>query len=292
MIFLCFGEILWDVFPDGKQLGGSPANVAFHLDAQGVHSIIISAVGKDDDGQEILDHLAKNEISTAGIAEVDYPTGRVDVEVDSAGVPSFTIRDNVAWDHINVGGLYYHDLPGLAGLYYSSIVLRDEPNRKVFEDLIKIIPKSKMRVYDVNIREPYITREIIELCLSHATILKVSDEEIDRLIELLALGSETHEMACQDILDYWKLDAVIFTMGDRGAKLLEGNQWHSSDPVKVKLADTVGAGDSFTATCIAGRLSGADWNDILPVANRVAAFVCSQPGATPKLKAELFKRNS
>lgn len=274
------GEILWDVFPDGAVLGGAPGNFACHISALGQEGVVASIIGKDDWGLRVKEAF-KNLKAKTLFQEVDYPTGTVMVKLDGDGKASYTFTDNSAWDFLS----FTEELKTLAGecdaVCFGSLAQRSHISRDAIYQFLDSTKTGCIRVFDINIRQKFYNREIIEQSLKRATVLKLNDEELPLLMELLDLHTET-EIALRELIDGYNLDLIVLTMGSNGSLLYRaGGEQSYIIPPKIDVVDTVGAGDSFTAAVVNGLLNGDTLDDINRSANRLAAFVCSRKGGMP-----------
>ncbi len=287
---LAVGEILWDLLPAGRQLGGAPANFAYHAHALGGRVHLVSRVGSDPLGLEILDRLHALGLSTRLIAtDPVAPTGTVSVELSEDGQPRFTIHENVAWDRIPADeGLL--ELAGrVQAVCFGSLAQRREPARDSIRRLVAATPAKALRVFDINIRQHFYSPELIGDSLRLANVLKLNDQELGLLASIFDLGGNTREQASALALRFG-LDTVALTRGAGGSMLISDGAWSEHPGLRAKVADTVGAGDAFTAAMTLGLLAGWPLERINCHANEVAAYVCSQPGATPKLPDEFRLR--
>ena len=283
------GEVLWDLLPTGKQLGGAPANFAYHADAQGGRGIVASCIGDDPLGQEITDQLKQLDLTTEYIAiDKEHPTGTVSVELDDEGKATYVIHRPVAWD-------FLPNSPELVALAektnvvcFGSLAQRSETTRDTIRDFLANVPETSLKIFDVNLRQDYYNQEIIATSLEAATILKLNDEELPIIAKMFSiplskelLEEEAEIATLRTLLDRFQLDLIALTKGGDGAMLVTPNETATHPGVSVDVVDTVGAGDSFTAALAIGLLEGCDLNTILDRATRIAAFVCSSQGATP-----------
>ncbi|MBU4200441.1 MAG: carbohydrate kinase [Verrucomicrobia bacterium] len=281
------GEILWDCLPGGKQLGGAPANFVYHATALGAAGCVVSCVGDDPAGLEIGARLDALKLDRHGLAvDGSHPTGTVDVKVDADGKPRYIIHEHVAWDFIPWSEALRDLASKTDAVCYGSLAQRSEVSRKTIRAFLAATPPSCLRVFDVNLRQEFFNREIIQDTLSLSNILKISDEELPVVARLLAVNGED-EQVMKTLRSRYRLRLVALTRGAQGSVLVvpEGALTHSG--VRVKVADTVGAGDAFTAGMVMGLLRGLDNERIHETANRLAAHVCSQPGATPTIPPSL-----
>lgn len=283
------GEVLWDLLPSGRKMGGAPANFACHVRALGAGSRLITRVGDDDLGREILDWLPRHGLPTDTV-EVDpeAPTGTVSVALGSDGQPRFTIHENVAWDRIEAGSLALAAAAGADAVCFGSLAQRSETSRRAIRAVVQATRPAALRIFDVNVRPPFVDRDVIAASLGMAGVLKLNDQELPLLAEMFGLvGSIREQLAA--LSRRYELSAIAFTRGGQGSLVFRGGEWsdHPGEPVEV--VDTVGAGDAFTAVLAVGLLSGWPLDAINRKANRVAAYVCSQPGATPPLPGWLLR---
>ena len=273
------GEILFDLLPSGAQLGGAPANFAYHVCCLGGRGVAVSAIGKDKLGEEVKSILASKKLE-AVLPEVDFPTGVVKVSLDDRGVPEYTIIENVAWDNVP----YTAEMKALASqaaaVCFGTLAQRNPVTRATVMSFIADMPEDSLKVYDINLRQHFYSREIIEESLKVADILKINDEEIGVVGELFGMEGE-YEAICRVLIECYGLKLVILTKGAAGSDVITMEETHSVECPVVKIADTVGAGDSFTAAFVHAYLRGDSLADCHAVANRISAFVCSRSGAMP-----------
>lgn len=273
------GEILWDVFPSGKVLGGAPANFAYHINQTGHEGYVISSIGKDDLGREIMGQLSKYNLPHI-IQHSDYPTGTVQVTLDREGIPSYRITDNVAWDFIEFSPLVEELAKKTSAVCYGTLAQRNDVTRNTFFNFFRSMPTNSLKIYDVNLRLNYYSKEIIEQSLIVADILKINEDELNVLCDLFNVaGDETNR--CKTLIVLFSLDIVILTKGSEGSNIItEMNSSFLTTP-KVKVEDTVGAGDAFTAAFVASYLNGESIETAHRHAVNVAAYVCTKMGAMP-----------
>ncbi len=281
------GELLWDLLPTGAQIGGAPANFSYHAGALGAQARTISRVGDDTLGHELLAQLQALGVSTECV-QVDpiMPTGTVAVEIDADGQPCFDIRANVAWDHLQVDAAAMHAASSADALCFGTLAQRDPVSRAAIRTLVAASPSDALRVLDVNLRQQYYSRALIEESLALATVLKVNDLELPRLVALFSLDGDLRSQLDQ-LAERWQLRAIALTRGDRGSVLLTTHAWSEHPGVRVDVKDTIGAGDAFTAAMTVGLLSGWALDDVNAHANEVAAFVASCSGGTPPLPSSI-----
>jgi fructokinase len=277
------GEILWDLLPAGKQLGGAPANFAYHAHALGARSRVISRVGQDALGAEILQRLRAMGLSTADIQnDPAAPTGTVTVELSNDGQPRFTIEEGVAWDGLVLEMSAVAAVAKADAVAFSTLAQRHQPSRGTIQGLIGAVRSEAWRILDVNLRQHYFANDVITASLRLANVVKFNDAELPVLAELLALRGTVREQM-EQLAQQHSQRAVCLTRGANGSLLYSEGQW-ADDPGKpIAVKDTVGAGDAFTAALAMGLLAGKSLEVINRRANEIARYVCSCEGATPPL---------
>ncbi len=286
------GEILWDVFPERKILGGAPANFAYHASQFGFDGYAVSAIGKDLLGKEILDTLAEKKLNYL-IETIDYPTGTVQVTLDQEGIPQYEICENVAWDNIPFTKRTEELARDCQAVCFGSLAQRNEVSRKTIQRFLDIVPDDAYRIFDINLRQHFYNEEIIHESLSHCNVLKINDEEVTIIAKLFGFERLDEQEICRILLEKYNLDIVIETKGAIGSYVFTTNETSYIDTPKVHVADTVGAGDSFTGAFVAALLHGESIRTAHQLAVEVSAYVCTQHGAMPKLPdafVELFKK--
>ncbi|MDF7799479.1 carbohydrate kinase [Pontiellaceae bacterium B1224] len=282
------GELLWDVFPHHKRLGGAPANFACHTSRLGAQGYPVSCIGSDALGIELRGQLQEMGVDDRYVAEADYETGVVDV-VLSAGKPTYEIHENVAWDHIP----FTDELKALAGMLdavcFGSLSQRSDGSRKSIHSFLRAMPEKSLKIFDVNLRQSFFSRELIMASLELANILKLSDEELPVLADFFGLTGTVEEQLKQ-LLVKFDLRLIAYTRGPDGSLLMGAYEMDDAAGLPGKAVDSVGAGDSFTAALCMGLLKGWPLDQVNGFANEVATFVCSQKGATPELPAEFISK--
>lgn len=283
---LGIGEILWDVFPDGRQLGGAPGNFAYHVHQHGIPAAPVSAVGHDEPGDALLAELKKRGVDTQFIARVEEPTGTVEVELDEKGKPEYDIKQDVAWDHLPVTDRLLEVVRTARALCFGSLAQRMPPSREAIQALLAAAGEECLKVFDVNLRAPFYTAQVVRSGLESCNVFKLSDDEVKKVAELIGLPESEAEFA-DAVIDRFDLRMLVVTRGDKGSLVQTPDERDEHPGVKADVVSTVGAGDSFTATIVAGVLSGLSVGHLHDRAARVAAFVCEQPGAMPELPDNL-----
>ena len=282
------GEALWDVLPEGKKIGGAPANFAYHVSQFGLTSCVVSAVGPDALGKEIQENLTSKGLNHL-IAEVPYPTGTVQVEIDQAGVPQYEIKENVAWDNIP----YTSQLEALAkrtqAVCFGSLAQRNVVSRETINRFLDAMPQTEdsLVVFDVNLRQGFYNKEILCNSMKRCNILKINDEELVTVSRMFGYPGIDLQDKCWILLGKYNLKMLILTCGINGSYVFTPGNVSFQPTPKVDVADTVGAGDSFTAAFIASILKGKSVAEAHSIAVRTSAFVCTKDGAMPVLPSDL-----
>jgi len=276
---LCFGEVLWDLFPDGRRLGGAPANVAYHLAQMGHAARLVSCVGEDEAGAEALSRLAEAGVDTALVArDPARPTGTVQVTLDDAGVPAFAITEDVAWDAIPVTPALRAAAGEADAVVFGSLAQRAKRSRATLDKLLDAAGPA-LCLCDLNLRPPFVDAEVVKRSVARVQLLKLNEDEAARLPKLL--GRPGGEELLDEMAGMPPLVAIYVTRGGKGVRIhLPGTRIEMPAP-QVAVADTVGAGDAFTAALLDGVLSGRGEPEISERALELGAWVASQPGAMP-----------
>lgn len=283
------GEALWDVLPEGKKIGGAPANFAYHVSQFGLDSCVVSAIGDDKLGSEILESFTRKGLNHL-IEKVPYPTGTVQVEIDQAGIPQYDIKENVAWDNIP----YTAHLENLAtrtkAVCFGSLAQRSVVSRNTINRFLDAMPhdEDNLIVFDVNLRQGFYNKEILCNSMDRCNILKINDEELVTVSRMFGYPGIDLQDKCWILLGKYNLKMLILTCGINGSYVFTPGNVSFQETPKVKVADTVGAGDSFTAAFIASILKGKSVAEAHKRAVEVSAFVCTQNGAMPILPPELI----
>lgn len=278
-VIVGIGELLWDMLPSGKAIGGAPANFAYHAGRLGDEGWVVSAVGDDALGHEILDVLDEKRLHNL-VAMVDKPTGTVQVSLDAAGVPTYTIVEDVAWDHIPFTSKMQELASRADAVCFGSLVQRNGSRASVLK-FLEAVPASALKVFDINLRQHFYTPEILRKSLEIADVLKINDEEIVTLSEMFGLGSDPRE-ACRRLIGQYSLRFVLLTKGAQGSEVISPDEVIPQGVGKVDVVDTVGAGDAFTAAFTVAYLRGNSLADAQKLAGEVTAYVCSHKGAMPE----------
>ncbi|HEY1789707.1 MAG TPA: carbohydrate kinase [Verrucomicrobiae bacterium] len=281
------GEVLWDLLPAGPQLGGAPANFAFHAHQLGAEVQVITRVGNDEHGHQVLRRFSGMDIDIATVqVDQQLPTGTASVVLGPDGTPRFTIRDHVAWDSLALTGEALEAVQTANAISFGTLAQRSAAASSVIQQLVSATPAASLRVFDVNLRQGFHNPEVLERSLTAANVLKLSDSELAVLTPILKLtGNVTQRI--EQLAERFDLLLVAFTRGERGSLLYQRGEWSDRPGQKLHIVDTVGAGDAFTAALVMGLLNQFSLEDIHQIASDVATFVCSQPGATPLFPADL-----
>ncbi|WP_293745216.1 carbohydrate kinase [uncultured Pedobacter sp.] len=283
---ITIGEILWDVFPEGKKAGGSSMNVALNLHKQGMESQFISAVGNDENGRALVSFLTGNHFETDLIQiHNELPTSTVVVQLDENHQATYTIKKPVAWDDIKVTDDNTKAVKQADALVYCSLTCREEKSR---EAILALLENAKTKIFDINLRAPFYSKELIGALLAKADILKINEDELVWVQESFGLTGNTDEQLLKQLSTQFDIGIICLTLGDKGACVLKEGKLFKHAGYKVQVADTVGAGDAFLATFIACYLQGYPMETTLDNACKVGAFVASQPGANPEYNKKIY----
>jgi len=287
------GELLWDLFPKCKQLGGAPANFAYITALLGDSGIVASRVGDDRLGQEALWHLKSSGLDVSRIQrDPSHPTGTVKVEVDSRGQPEYQITENVAWDFMEFSEDWISLARSAHAVCFGSLAQRNAVSRTAIRAFLSALPSFAIGIFDVNLRQSYFTAEILRDSARRAKVLKLNHEEFPRFLDLLQCPLKNSERSditggrwlCRE----FGSRLVCITRGAKGSLLVTAESHHEHPGFSVKIADTVGAGDAFTAALVHHALRGSSLATMNAAANRMGAWVASQEGATPSADPEIL----
>ncbi|MCM1320156.1 MAG: carbohydrate kinase [Muribaculaceae bacterium] len=287
-IVIGMGEALWDVLPEGKKIGGAPANFAYHVGQFGLNSCAVSAIGNDALGLELIENF--NEKGVKSYMEVvPYPTGTVQVVLDAEGVPQYNIKENVAWDNIP----YTERLEAMAkdcqAVCFGSLAQRNIVSRETINKFLDNVPAENdpLIVFDINLRQAFYTKDIICNSMKRCNILKINDEELVTISRMFGYPGIDLQDKCWILLGKYNLKMLILTCGINGSYVFTPGNVSFQPTPKVDVADTVGAGDSFTGAFIASILKGKSVEDAHRIAVETSAYVCTQQGAMPTLPPEI-----
>ena len=290
-VIVGMGEVLWDMLPVGKMIGGAPANFAYHVSQYGFDGCVVSAVGDDKLGNEILESFNNRRLNYL-IQRVPYPTGTVQIELDEAGIPCYEIKENVAWDNIP----FTVDLEKLAkktrAVCFGSLAQRNTVSRETINRFLDVMSDAagQYRVFDVNLRQGFYDKEILCNSMKRCNILKINDEELIAVSRMFEYPGINLEDKCRALLSEYGLEILILTCGVNGSYVFTRENVSFVNTPKIEVADTVGAGDSFTATFISAILKGKSIREAHELAVEVSAYVCTQNGAMPELPISIKSR--
>lgn len=283
------GEALWDVLSTERKLGGAPANFAYHVARAGFDALVISAVGNDTLGDETLQCFKSKQLEYI-MPRVEFPTGTVQVTVDAAGIPLYEIKRNVAWDHIPLTTEIIEVARNCKAVCFGSLAQREDESRKTIEKFLDSVPNDCLRIFDINIRQQFYTKQLIENSLKKSDILKINDEELELIAPMLGYDQDfprnsrlnEHQVAvAQGIIHDYNLQMVVLTCGVNGSYIITTNEVLYRSTPKVDVVDTVGAGDSFNGAFVASLLKGKSLEEAHRKAVDTSAFVCTESGAMP-----------
>lgn len=284
------GEVLWDLLASGPQLGGAPANFAYHAHALGANAHAIIRVGNDERGREILRRFRAMGLPTDTVQDDEQaPTGTATVALGGQGGPNFVIQENVAWDFLAAAPAAESAASAADAICFGTLAQRNPVSRAAIQRLLAAAPANALRVFDINLRQHYYSRELVEASLRLSNTLKLNHGELQVLAEMFALTGPP-EKQLENLSENFSQQIVALTQGGKGSLLYRDGRCSRCVPQPIKVVDTVGAGDAFTAALVMGLLHQLDLDEINAFANHVARYVCSQPGATPPLPAFLATR--
>ncbi len=281
---ISFGEVLWDIFPDGEKFGGAPANFACHAAILGGEVSMVTALGNDRRGQLAINTLEDYGIDTELIQiSPNTSTGIVQIELDAFGKPEFTIQPNSAWDTVAWNSNLAERIPNADAVYFGTLGQRQEPARSTIQQALATAARSKVtRIVDINLRAPFFTKDTITYSIMHASLLKLSDEELPLVCQALNITLEkSAEASLQRIKSIADLEGIVMTCGEKGAILVNDNGTVNQPAFPTEVKDTVGAGDSFAAAFLMGWLQGKSDDLILQQACTIASTTCNHWGAVP-----------
>lgn len=279
------GEALWDVLPEGKKLGGAPSNFAYHAGQYGLPSVAVSALGNDKLAEETIQQLEEKQLHYV-MPQVPYPTGTVQVTLDEQGVPTYDIKENVAWDNIP----FCDEVKEIAGnavaVCWGSLAQRNIVSRETIYKFLDHTPEGCLKIFDINLRQNFYNKNIVCESLRRCDVLKINDEELVIVSRMLELQGLDIESKCRQLLADYNLRMLVLTCGVNGSYVFTAGDMSFQETPKVDVADTVGAGDSFTGTFCASILNGKSVADAHKLAVEVSAFVCTQNGAMPEIPSK------
>jgi len=286
-VIVGLGEILWDMLPSGKALGGAPANFAYHAQELGESSIVISCVGNDELGQEIISSLEKKDMPTDFLyIDKNHPTGVVSAKINKEGKPSYLIQEEVAWDYIPDTPLLRELASKSDAVCFGTVAQRLHLSRMTIQTFLRLMEHDSIRVFDINLRQNFYTYEVIKTSLDMANVLKLNENELSVVKKILKLNGNEKKIL-NELSRKYSLRLIALTKGIEGSILYSEGKISKHEGYRVEMADTVGAGDAFVAALVTGLLRGYELDDLNNKANRVASYICSKHGATPSLTNEI-----
>lgn len=285
---VCYGEVLWDIFPDGARAGGAPFNVAYNLHKMGAEAYMISAIGEDKLGNDLVQVIQGWGIDISTIQQYEqYPTGTVIANMDDHNDAHYEIIAPVAWDHIQYREADKRLLERSDALVFGSLVTRNETSRNTLHQLIEL---ARIKVFDINLRPPFIDVEEIKYLLGKANIVKMNKAELRQVLEWAHIPYESEEISMKKLSKEFTLDEIIVTKGSKGAAYLHGDDFFRVPAFHVEIKDTVGSGDSFLAGFLSSHLGKGPLSDLeaLQYAAGLGAFITNHEGACPEYTKEEF----
>ena len=276
------GEVLWDMLPEGRKIGGAPVNFAYHAGQFGIDSMAVSAIGNDKLGEDTIAEMNGKHLNHI-FPSVPYPTGSVQVKLDEKGVPAYDIKENVAWDNIPFTNEIESVARSCRAVCFGSLAQRNAVSRNTIRKFIESTPSGCIRIFDINLRQNFYTSNVIRDSLELCNILKINDEEIMLVSRMFNYDSSNIENVCRTIMEDFSLEMVILTCGTKGSYIFTKDDVSFMPTPKVNVADTVGAGDSFTGSFCAAILRGLPVAEAHKKAVEVSAYVCTQNGAMPEI---------
>lgn len=276
-----FGEVIWDfLMKEGMyKLGGAPFNFAYHTKQFGLNSLIISAIGEDDLGRKLEQAIQEKQLPYQ-LAHLPQETGVVNV-INTDGIPQYEILKNKAWDYIPLSEEMLQIAAQTQAICFGSLAQRNSVTRATLYAFLEAMPADALRIFDINLRQNWYSEEIITTSLQKANILKINDDELLILQRMLGYIDITPENTCRQLMQDYQLDMLILTCGNKGSYVFSREEMSYLTTREVEVEDTVGAGDSFTASFIASILGGKSLREAHRIAAQVSAYVCTQSGATP-----------
>jgi len=277
------GEISWDLYPSGKRLGGAPANFAYHISALGHSGIIASRIGDDDLGKEIINFLLRNNLESRYI-QVDKirPTGTVEVKIDKNNQPNYVVKEKVSWDFLDLSEDFYNLLKETDAICFGTISQRNKTTRKTILSFLNAANNKTTKVFDINLRQNFYNKQVIEESLKLSTILKLNDFELKTIRNLLNINANySEEESCNFLINKYKLNLVCLTKGEEGSMLVNEHSVYRCPAYPYEVVNRVGAGDAFTAAVIINFLKKYSLKIISERANRLASWVTSKKEAMP-----------
>ena len=286
------GEVLWDFLPDGRHLGGAPANFAYHVHTLGAETSLISRIGKDTAGDDILNQFHSWRLPAHLVqGDAAAETGRVTVTLDAAGVPQFTIHQLAAWDFLELTAPALDAARQANAICFGSLAQRRIESRQAIQQLVAATSPEALRIFDINLRQQFYSREVIVKSFELANVIKLNDTELTTITQMFDLNPRL-ETAVEELARRFDLRTIAVTCGPSGSYLFQKGRWSHLRSKTNEVADTVGAGDAFNAALTVGLASGMDLEQVHQLANEAASFVCTQSGATPAMPTTFIRQFS
>jgi fructokinase len=284
------GEVLWDLLPTGPQLGGAPANFAYHAAALGADATVVTRVGDDDRGRGVIERFEQMNLRREAV-QIDpvRPTGTVAVSVDEGGVAHYEFPDNVAWEKLAATKVALRAVRGAHAVCFGTLAQRSATSRATIQQLVATAADDALKIFDINLRLNFYTREVIEQSMRLANVLKLNDEELSVLTALFSLQG-TVRQRLEWLGRTFGLRIVVLTSGPLGSLIHQEGNWSQMPPQPVRVVDTVGAGDAFAAALAIGVLNGLGLDEVHENAANVARYVCTESGGTPRLPGTLLRK--
>ncbi|WDF45875.1 carbohydrate kinase [Chryseobacterium sp. KACC 21268] len=284
---VCFGEVLWDIFPSGSRAGGAPFNVAYNLDKMDVDVKMITKIGNDTLGNDLLKQIKSWNISTEYIQiDEEKPTGTVIASFDEHGEAHYDIVNDIAWDHIKICPEHRELIENAEAFVFGSLIARNEESKNT---LLRLIEFAKFRVFDVNFRPPFIDFDLVKTLLGKADLVKMNKAELRQIIEFLDKEYIDENSSIKYLQNYFNMNEIVLTKGSKGARYFVGDKSYDFSAVSIEVNDTVGSGDSFLAGFLSKRIQGKTPDEIMKQAVALGAFITSKSGACPDYTYEEFK---
>jgi len=280
------GEVLWDMLPSGRQLGGAPANFAYCSHLLGDRAVVASCIGKDELGNAVRESLLSRGVTDQFLQiDPEQPTGTVKVEIDSSGQPKFEIIHPVAWDFLEWTNTWQALARSADAVCFGSLAQRSSVSRQTILDFVDATRSEALRVFDVNLRQNFYSFEIISESMVRANVVKLNHEEVPRVRELLSIKAGDGPYFCKEVINKFRLQLLCITRGSHGSLLCDQTSAHEHPGFHVQVKDTIGAGDAFTAALVHEHLRGRSLAEMNDSANRLGAWVASRSGAMPSVPA-------
>ncbi len=281
------GELLWDLLPSGPQLGGAPANFAFHAHQLGAEAEVISRIGRDALGSQMLERFDAMDVGSQAVqVDAHLPTGTASVTLDAGGTPHFVIQNNVAWDEVGLTDAAFELAHAADAICFGTLAQRTESAALTIQKLVHSTQPAALRVFDVNLRQKFYSQPLLQRSLEIANVVKLNDHELSVLSPMFELTGDTRQKI-EQLSGRFELNAVALTCAEKGSLLYRAGDWSDQPGATTEIVDTVGAGDAFTAGLVMGLLHKLNLEELHHIAVEMANFVCSRAGATPELPAHL-----